>query len=59
MYIDNPSYFGDHYFDENGDDAIRDKYRSDVVFVFKCAVNNSLQASLVQYRYQYIPIRIQ
>ena len=21
MYIDNPSYFGDHYFDENGDDV--------------------------------------
>ena len=21
MYIDNPRYFGDHYFDENGDDV--------------------------------------
>ena len=66
MYIDNPSYFRDHYFNENGDDvedefimlsiekntnAIRDKYRNDVVFLFKCAINNSLQASLVQYRY--------
>ena len=66
MDINHPSYFGEHYFDENGDDvedefimlniekntsAIRDKYRNDLVFVFKCAINNSLQASLVQYRY--------
>ena len=66
MDIDNPSNFVEHYFDENGDDAedefimlnierntsaIRDKYRNYLVFVFKCVINNSLQASLVQYRY--------
>ena len=66
MDIDNASNFVEHYFDENGDDAedefimlniekntsaIRDKYRNYLVLVFKCVINNSLQASLVQYRY--------
>ena len=66
MDIHNPSDFADYYFDENGDDAedefimlniekntsaIRDKYRNYLVLVFKCVINNSLQASLVQYRY--------
>ena len=36
---------------EKNTSAIRDKYRNDLVFVFKCVVNNSLRASLVQYRY--------
>ena len=66
MDIDNASNFVEHYFDENGDDAedefimlniekntsaIRDKYRNYLALVFKCVINNSLQASLVQYRY--------
>ena len=66
MDIDNPSNFVEHHFDENGDDAedefimlniekntsaIRDKYRNYLALVFKCVINNSLQASLVQYRY--------
>ena len=66
MDIDTPSNFVDYYFDENRDDAedefimlniekntsaIRDKYRNYLVLVFKCVINNSLQASLVQYRY--------
>ena len=67
MDIDNASNFVEHYFDENGDDAedefimlniekntsaIRDKYRNDLVFVFTSVISNdSLQSSLVQYRY--------
>ena len=67
MDIDDPSNQVDYYCDENGDDAedesimlniekntsaIRDKYRNDLVFVFTSAINNdSLQASLLQYRY--------
>ena len=66
MDIDNPSNFVEHYFDENGDDAedefimlniekntsaIRDTNRNYLLFVFTSVINNSLQASLVQYRY--------
>ena len=67
MDIDNASNFVEHYFDESGDDAedefimlniekntsaIRDKYRNDLVFVFTSVISNdSLQSSLVQYRY--------
>ena len=67
MDIDNPSNFVEYFFDENGDDAedqfimlniekntsaIRDKYRNDLVFVFTSVISNdSLQSSLVQYRY--------
>ena len=67
MDIDNPSNFAEYYFDENGDDAedefvmlniekntsaIRDKYRNNLVFGFTSVIaNNSLQASLAQYRY--------
>ena len=36
---------------EKNTSAIRDKYRNDLVFVFKCVINNSLRLSLVQYRY--------
>ena len=35
-----------------GTSAIRDKNRNDLIFVFTCVINNSLQTSLVQYRYQ-------
>ena len=34
---------------EKNTSAIRDKHRNDFAFVFKCVINNSLQASLVQY----------
>ena len=67
MDMDNPSNFAEYYFDENGDDAedefvmlniekntsaIRDKYRNNLVFGFTSVIaNNSLQASLAQYRY--------
>ena len=67
MDIDNPSNFVEHYFDENGDDAedefimlniekntsaIKHKNRNYLVFVFTSVIaNNSLQASLVHYRY--------
>ena len=67
MDIDNPSNFAEYYFDENGDDAedefvmlniekntsaIRDKYRNNLVFGLTSVIaNNSLQASLAQYRY--------
>ena len=65
--INDPDDFAQYYFYENGDDAedefimsnieqnttaIRDKNRSYLVFVFTSAIaNNSLQVSLVQYRY--------
>ena len=64
--IYNPTKFVDYYFDENGDDvedefimlniekntsAIRDTNRNYLVFVFTSVINNSLQASLIQYRY--------
>ena len=64
--IDNPRNFVEYYFDENGDNtedefiilnvekntsAIWDKNRNDLVSVFTGVINNSLQASLVQYRY--------
>ena len=66
MDIDNPDNFVEHYLDENGNDAegefimwntekntraIRDKNRNGLAFVFKCVINNTLQASLVQNRY--------
>ena len=66
MDIDNPDDFVEHYLDENGNDvedefimwniekntsAIRDKNSNDLTFVFKCVINNTLQASLVQNRY--------
>ena len=59
MDIDNPDDFVkiDDYGEfimlniEKNTSAIRDKYRNDLAFVFKCVINNSLRASLVQYRY--------
>ena len=34
---------------EKNTSAIRDKNRNYLVFVFKCVINSSLQASLIQY----------
>ena len=34
---------------EKNTSAIREKNRNDLVFVFKCIINNLLQTSLVQY----------
>ena len=36
---------------EKNTSVYRDRYRNDLVFAFKYVINNSLQASLVQYRY--------
>ena len=61
MDIDNPDDFDDYgeyiMLDiEKHTTAIRDRYRNDLVFVFKRVINNSLQASIVQYcknKYRY------
>ena len=57
MDIDNPNDFVeiDYYGEfiildvEKNASAIRDKNRNYLVFVFKCVINSSLQASLIQY----------
>ena len=58
MKIDNSNDFviiddyGDEYVVldiEKNTSAIRDKHRNDLVFVFTSVINNSLDASLVQY----------
>ena len=60
MDIDNPDDFViiDYYRDEfivinteKNTSAIRDNHRNDLAFVFTSVINNSLRASLVQYRY--------